>query len=254
MSDDDVDFFAVQPNAVVKVPTPVDSKISIPAQDESLLSLAAAQAGVQITNADQLKVLNDFMDNAKYGHHSALPMKCQGAQCPFFGICPLEKAKLTLPVGKICPVEKAVMAQWVSNTMHALGIDPKNAEDAVDISMVFELASLEMIRYRAAWHLAADPALVEEKIVAFSPQGEPIYDEKPKMSLLILEKYAKVIGKLRDQLLATRRSQAQVGKISNDVSIRAANMQEKARKLAEKRRSMTVDDADFEIKKDEPAS
>ncbi len=136
-----------------------------------------------------------------------------------------------------CPVEKSIMGKWISDNIAALGINPDNPEDAVDMNMIAELAGMELIRYRAAWHLSKDPELVEMRVVGYSPQGEPIYDEKPKMSLLILEKYAKVMGKLRDQLLATRRSQAQVGKISNDLSVRAANMQEKARLLAEKRRN-----------------
>jgi hypothetical protein len=239
---DELDFFELQGEP--EIPTkakeltpivPVSQASQNPS--ESILSLAAKEAGCEITSQEQLNLLNKFIDDTKYGHSSSLPMFCQGGSCPFFSICPLEKAKIRLPVGKPCPVEKSIMGKWISDNIAALGINPDNPEDAVDMNMIAELAGMELIRYRAAWHLSKDPELVEMRVVGYSPQGEPIYDEKPKMSLLILEKYAKVMGKLRDQLLATRRSQAQVGKISNDLSVRAANMQEKARLLAEKRRN-----------------
>lgn len=146
-----------------------------------------------------------------------------------------------------CPVEKAVMAQWVQVTLTALNIDPKEVENAVDVSMVFELAGLEMLRYRAAWDLSKNPSLVEERIVGYSPQGEPIYGEQPKAALIVLEKYGKLVSKLRDQLLATRRAQAQVGKLSNDLSMRGAELLDKARELARKRK-MQQDTVEVEFK------
>jgi hypothetical protein len=252
---DEIDFFDVQPDKTVadqaKKDEPIKEVASI-IQNSNLLSIIAKQAGCQVSTPEQLKILDDFMDSTRFGHTASLPMKCQGGSCPFLNICPLNRANMELPVGKSCPVEQAIMAQWVSNTMNALGINPNNPEDSVDINMVFELAGMELIRYRSAWHLSISPELVEERIVGYSPQGDPIYDEKPKMPLLIMEKYAKVIGKLRDQLLATRRSQAQVGKISGDLSVRAANMQAKAREIAEKRRGK-VQDADFKVKDGPPA-
>ena len=146
-----------------------------------------------------------------------------------------------------CPVEKAVMAQWVQVTLSALNIDPKDPENAVDVSMVFELAGLEMLRYRAAWDLSKNPSLVEERIVGYSPQGDPIYGEQPKAALIVLEKYGKLVSKLRDQLLATRRAQAQVGKMSNDLSMRGAELLTKARELAKKRK-MQQDTVEVEFK------
>ena len=244
MNNQEDDFFSLQPEPIKEKPEQALQNVpTLPnsVSSESILSIAAKEAGCEITTKEQLEILDKFIDDTKYGHSASLPMFCKGGSCPFFSICPLEKAKIKLPVGKPCPVERSIMAKWISDNITALGINPDNPEDAVDMNMIAELAGMELIRYRAAWHLSKEPELVEMRVVGYSPQGEPIYDEKPRMSLLILEKYAKVMGKLRDQLLATRRSQAQVGKISNDLSVRAANMQEKARILAEKRRNKIQD-------------
>jgi hypothetical protein len=215
-------------------------------------ALVAKMSSKAAITEEQSRVLSAFMDKAVLGHQSALAMKCKGLRCHMLDICPLHKAHITLPINESCPVEEALMQEWVTRTLTALNIDPSLPENAVDVNMVFELAGMEVIRWRTSWHLHNDAILVEERIVGYSPQGEPIYDEKPKMALLISERYAKVVGKLREQLLATRRSQAQVGKVSNDVSVRGANMVAKAKEIAKKRREKSVPiDADFEVKNGE---
>lgn len=221
---------------------------SVPEGTTNTLALACSQAGVPV-DTEQLKILDEFMSRARHGHQSALPMRCKGMSCAFLNHCPLYKAKLDLPVGQACPVERAMIAEWVNETLTALDIDPTKPENAVDLDMAMELAGMELIRWRAACHMADDPKLTEEKIVAYSPQGQPIFDEKPKMSLLILERQARIIGKLREQLLATRKSQAMVGRVASDVSVRAATLQDKARNLLKERsRARNAVDAQFEIR------
>ena len=222
------------------------------ASTDNLLVKTMHEAGISVPK-EKLEVIEGFMARAHYGHQAVLPMKCKGQQCNFIGMCPLAQAKLDLPVGKNCPVEKALLETWVSKTLTALNIDPADPEFSVDLDMVYELAGMELLRMRASHHLATDPSLVEEKVVGYSPQGQPIYDEKPKVSLLILEKYSKVVNKLREQLLATRKAQAQAGQMAGDVSVRTANIMEKARKLAELRRAgKSVQDAEFEVKEEGP--
>jgi len=225
--------------------------------NESSLIKLSESAGVTVPK-EKYEVIEHFMARAQYGHQAALPMKCKGKSCPFIGMCPLEEAKLDLPNGKDCPVEQALIQMWVNKTIGALNIDPMDPEFAVDVDMIYELAGMELLRMRAGHHMATDPALVEEKIVGYSPQGQPIYDEKPKIALLILEKYSKVVNKLREQLLATRKSQAQAGQLAGDVSVRTANIMARAKKIAEARRSGgSIQDATFvevenEVKSDEP--
>lgn len=174
--------------------------------------------------------------------------------CPFLSMCVLHQVGAELPYGKTCPIEGALIEQWVKKTIIALGIDPNSSEYAVDMDMVYELAGMELIRMRAGYHLSMDGSLVEEKIVGYSPQGDPIYDEKPRVSLLVLEKYSKVISKLREQLLATRKAQAQAGQIASDPSIRTANIMARAKAIIEKRQASVKDsknepvDAQYKLK------
>jgi len=212
------------------------------------LVLAATEAGVSIPS-EKMDIIHKFMDSAKFGHQATIVMKCQGVACPFLNMCPLHEAELDLPIGKRCPVEKAVMEQWVSRSIAALDIDPLDPEYSIDMEMVYEIAGMELIRMRAAYELSESPKLVEEKIVGYSPQGDPIYDEKPAASLFIIERNSKAINKIREQLLATRKAQASVGHLQGDPSIRAAKLKEKAKTIALKRQQMgTITDAEYEIK------
>jgi hypothetical protein len=199
---------------------------------------------------DKLSIIDKFMERAKYGHQASLPLVCKGLACPFLRMCVLHQVGAKLPLEKPCPIEGALIEQWVQRTIAALKIDPSNEEYAVDMDMIYELAGMELIRMRAGYHLAIDGSLSEERIVGYSPQGDPIYDEKPRVSLLVLEKYSKVISKLREQLLATRKAQAQVGQIASDPSVRTANIMAKAKALINKRKDQAnnIADASFEIK------
>lgn len=219
----------------------------------NLLAIAAGKSGLTMTTG-QIQALDEFMTKVRFGHQSAMPMRCKGDACPVITHCPLHLALMELPVGKVCPVEKSMINLWVKEALVALKIDPEDPDNAIDLAMAFELAGMELIRYRASLKLSDEPMLTKDIIVGYSPQGKPIYDEKPSQSLLILERQAKIIGRLREQLLATRRSQAQVGKISGDISVRGANMLSKARELAEKRRANLNKDAvdiPFQVKPDE---
>jgi hypothetical protein len=228
------------------------SKVSLPLTNGGgLLFDLAKAAGVEIP-AEQFGALDAFMDHARYGHQASLPMKCKGTSCPILDLCPLHKMKATLPIGKTCPVEGALVGQWVETYLGALDINPTDPESAIDMHMVYELAGLELLRTRAAQHLSTNPELIKREIVGFSPQGEEIWDDKPSMALLIMEKQAKTVSKLRDALLATRKAQAQVGHMAGDVSVRTANIQAKAKEILAKRlkggNAQDVDEADYEVK------
>jgi hypothetical protein len=256
-----MDIFDVTPDPVpektVQVrPKQVEETLPVPLERPGgVLAQLAAEAGVVVPE-DAFEALDGFMDSAKYGHQSCLPMKCKGGRCPILDLCPIAKLGLDLPVGKRCPVESALIKQWVETYLGALDIDPNSPEYAIDMHMVYELAGLELMRTRAAQHLSTEPELVKNEIVGYSPQGEPIYDDKPSMALLIMEKQGKSVNKLREGLLATRKTQAQAGQMVGDVSVRTANIQEKARKILEARQAggkigdVKTVDADFEVKDD----
>jgi hypothetical protein len=233
---------------VNKQPVPETALDSPLSTEGGLLVQLARDAGVVIPQ-DKFEALQGFMDHSKYGHQASLPMKCKGLQCPILDLCPLHKLQLTLPIGKTCPVEGALVKQWVTTYLGALDIDPDAPEDAIDMHMVYELAGLELMRTRAAQHLSSNPEIIRTEIIAYSPQGEPIYDDKPSMALLIMEKQAKTVNKLREGLLATRKAQAQVGVMAGDISIRTANMQAKAKEIIARRlKGESIQDVEFEVK------
>jgi hypothetical protein len=217
------------------------------------LAHKAQAAGVPIP-AKALGKLEAFMQAAKFGHQASLPMKCKGMSCPLIDMCPLHAVGSALPLAKACPVEGALVDQWVDSYISALNVDMDDPEQAVDIHMIYEIAGLELLRNRAAHHLANNPELIKTEIVGYSPQGDPIYDDKPSMALLIMEKQAKTMGKLRESILATRKAQAQVGQMAGDVSVRTATIMAKAQKILEERKKggtlSEISETEFQILED----
>ncbi len=252
-----MDLFDLRQPEPEDKPEPKKQEVSLPSVTNSeggLLAKMAHEAGVDVPK-EAFDALQGFMDSAKYGHQSSLPMKCKGTRCPILDLCPLAKLGLDLPINKRCPVENALVKQWVDTYIAALDVDPEDPEFAIDIHMIYELAGQELLRTRAAQHLSNNPELVKNEIVGYSPQGEPIYDDKPSMALLIMEKQAKTVNKLREGLLATRKTQAQVGQMAGDQSVRTAQIQERAKKMLDARlnggKANDVVDADFEVKEEE---
>ena len=211
----------------------------------------AAEAGVFLTKSNK-EIIDKFYHRAKYGHQGAMPMMCKGQSCRFINMCPLAEAKAELPINKRCPVEGALVEIWAGKLIESLQIEVDNPDYAVDMDMVYELAGLELIRNRAAVHLSDEPDLFKEKVVGYSPQGDKIYDSRPNLALLILEKYGKRVDKLREQLLATRHAQTRLGKLASDNSVRAANIRRRAQEIAQARKDGgKIEDAEFSVKEEE---
>ena len=208
---------------------------------------ASMDVGINLSEQDMAE-LKSFMASSKYGHQSSLSMKCTGIKCDFYEICPLKKINAELPIGKQCPVENALIEQWVSMYFASLGLDKEDPGNSIEVHMVYELAGLELLRRRAANELSKDSSLVKNMIVGYSPQGEPIYDDKPAQALLILERHSKIVNKLRESLLATPKSAAQAGQINSDVSTRTANILKKTRAIVAARKSgNSIEDVNFQI-------
>jgi hypothetical protein len=229
----------------------LSKQLSEAKKDNNSLVAHAAEAGVFLSKNNK-EIIDKFYHRAKYGHQGAMPMMCKGQSCRFLNMCPLAEAKVELPINKRCPVEGSLIEIWAGKLIQSLSIEVDNPDYAVDMDMVYELAGLELIRNRAAVHLSDDPDLFKEKVVGYSPQGDKIYDSKPNLALLILEKYGKRVDKLREQLLATRHSQARLGKLTSDNSVRAANIRRRAQEIAQTRKDGgKIEDADFSIREKE---
>lgn len=223
----------------------------VPTDSDNPIIVEAAKAGVLVSQKG-VEAIDSFLNRARFGHQGAMPMRCKGMSCPFISMCPLAEANEPLPVGKKCPVERGLVNMWVSQHVETLGIDPNDPDYAVDMDMVFELAGLELVRNRAAAHMSEQPELFKEKVVGYSPQGDPIYDDKPNMAMLAMEKYGKRVDKLREQLIATRKSQAQVGALASDNSVRSAKIMSRAKQILEERmQGSKAVDVEYTEKKDE---
>lgn len=219
-----------------------------PGTPEALQEIAAeslaSSVGAPITAA-QKQILKDYMRISAHGAASAAPMVCQGTGCPFRSCCPLAQAQLPLPVGSHCPVERTMLQLWVNKHLDALGIkDALASEAAFDMDMLYEMAHLELIKWRAAIHLADDPTMIRHVQVAATQQGDPIFGDIIHPAIEIMEKAGKQVMKLRDALLATRKSQVDVGQRQGDPSVKTAEMVQKARERMKQRQEQQLRDAE----------
>lgn len=192
-------------------------------------------------------ILERFVDNATRGFVSTAPMRCTGEKCPYLASCPLKQAGSKLPFGKACPVEHTIAALHITKHLQALNIE--NIDDvnhSFDMDMLCELAGLELIRWRCGAELSKTPSLIVSQAVGGTMDGELIYQDIVNPILEVLDKTGKHIGKLREGLLATRKAQAEVGKIVHDPSQKAAALRAQAEQ-AKINRLQKLKDAEFKV-------
>lgn len=202
---------------------------------------------------ESLVVIKNFVEKSQRGSGSALPLICNGMACPFLHVCSLHQAKIPLPVGSRCPLEVSLVSLWVNKHLKALGISDIDApENSFDMDMLYELATQELIRYRCSAYLSKNPNIVESKMVSESFNGTPIFADVMNPVLEAMDKAGRNISKIREALLATRKSQVNAGQVILDNTERAAALREKARNLNKLRESKeSIKDADYRVK-DEP--
>ena len=211
-------------------------------------------AGDSITNEGQA-IIERFVDNADKGFISVMPMICKGMNCPYIGSCPINQAKGALPVGKRCPVEDTIAILHVKKHLAALGID--NIDDSThsfDMDMLFELAGLELIRWRCGAELSKNPNLMYSQPAFATQDGDVEYQDIVHPIIEVLDKTGKHISKLREALVATRKAQLEAGQVVQDVSQRAAELRAQAEKLRKQRMEKinnSTKDADFTVKEED---
>jgi len=191
-----------------------------------------------------------YLQRAVRGHAGALPAICQGENCPFLQHCWIRQineeagTQLPYPVGKACPQEVAVLEATIVKLAQLLGLDPGDPSSAEQMELIYELAAHELLRTRVAYYLAENPQLFSREVVGYSQQGVPIFDVKINPALLATERLSKLVAKLREQLLATPKAQAQAGKALADPSTKAAELRKRLADLAKRRR---ITDAEFDV-------
>lgn len=195
-----------------------------------------------------------FMQRNAGGFAGALAMKCKGMQCPILDVCPLYETKQALPLGQRCPFEMGLIQTWVNKHLVALGIEEHMSPDnSFDMDILYELAANELIKWKAAHHIAKKGELIEERQVNVTPDGTSIFSEVLSPAVDLFETHSKITIKLREALLATRKAQIQAGKDMGDPSKKASTLAENARKKALARLGKAneeITDADYEVKED----
>lgn len=197
-----------------------------------------------------IEVLASFIENTTRGYVGSLGMICRGSSCPFVGACPLNKVGSKLPIGKVCPVECSIVTMWINKHLKALGIEnPDDPVHSFDMDMLYELAGQELIRWRCSVHLSDNPRLVSNQQVGATQQGEPIFADVINPVLDVMERAGKNIAKIREALVATRQAQVKAGQVTTDPTQRAAELREKATKLAKERlkNQEKIKDVEFKI-------
>jgi hypothetical protein len=215
----------------------------------NLVNIVNEENGTGLSK-EGIDVISSFIENTTRGYVGSLGMVCKGASCPFVGACPLNKIGSKLPIGKVCPVECSIVTMWINKHLKALGIEnPDDPVHSFDMDMLYELAGQELIRWRCSVHLSDNPRLVSNQQVGATQQGEPIFADVINPVLDVMERAGKNIAKIRDALVATRQAQIKAGQVTTDPTQRAAELREKAVKIAKERRNSQekLKDAEFRI-------
>ena len=192
-----------------------------------------------------------FFQRNVHGFVGGLAMRCQGQRCPILDVCPLHETGQALPLKKPCPFEAGIVQTWVNKHLMSLGIDDFAApENSFDIDLLYELAAHELIKWKAAHHLSKKGNIIDDRQVAANMQGDAIFAEVISPALEILDTHNRITMKIRDSLLATRKSQIQAGRDMGDPSKKAADLAGKARAKALERlgRGERIQDAEFDVK------
>jgi hypothetical protein len=144
---------------------------------------------------------------------SSIPMNCEAEKCIFASTCPLMKENLA-PKNKPCPIEMSMVAQFTSEYLEQLDVNPNNL---VEVSMVRDLVDQE-VQYLRKTKLLAKEHFIQENIIGIDRDGQPILKKELHLAVELEDKLHKRRKDLRNQLLATREAKAKVGQVQLDTA------------------------------------
>lgn len=217
-----------KPPEVIEL-TELDEKQTSPMIFSSNLEARLADCNIELDQG-QRESLSIYRGKMNAATHMSTVMTC-AADCPVLSICPLKNAGVSLPLGKLCPVEQSIMDDCVQTYCAALNIDPATSMGSLELAMVWELARNEIIEFRANASLAKNPKVVRRELTNVTPDGTSIFTDEIAPEITILERWSKAKVKLRQELLATRRSQAMAGQAQDDHTAKMAKLKKRADKL-----------------------
>lgn len=108
--------------------------------------------------------------HARTSFLTSIPLVCKAERCPYADICPLVVKDLA-PLGERCPIEVAAIEDRFFWYLQTLNVD---SENAVDVTLVKELCSLDVQLVRCENRLAIDADFIQEVVVAIGPRGQQI--------------------------------------------------------------------------------
>lgn len=181
------------------------------------------------------------------------PLICR-ENCAFKEVCPLYEQNLH-PLGKRCPIEGSLMLRWKNKWAASLGMDlnDPDANDAFDLKLLDDLASISMLKQRALNEMALENPEIAEKVIAGYVEDMPMEKVILNPRVQLIERFAKLELKIYNELLSTRKAKFQVAGRLDDLSKRQAELQKKMREAREKEMAKAMSngdvmEADYEVK------
>lgn len=177
------------------------------------------------------------------------PLVCREG-CAHREMCPLFQENIH-PLGKRCPVESSLMIRWKRKWAQSLGmdLDRPDQNDAFDLKLLDDLASLSMLKARALNEMATEAPEIAEKIIAGYVDDAPMEKVILNPRVQLIEKLGRLELKIYNELLSTRKAKFQVAGRIDDLSRRQAELKKKMDAIREREEAkVEIVDADFEVK------
>lgn len=173
---------------------------------------------------ETLERINKRTSYLRHGLATIAPLKCQGPKrCPFLHSCPIPVDPTKpgpdsdYPVHLPCVLESQYMGQRVVDYVEHLKV---NTVDPVEMSLVNELALLDLLKNRAVLILSGgdfkgqgrDLMTQDEIITGWDDDGTPRTSVQARVhpAVEIMEKHEKRRTKILDKLVATREAKFKV--------------------------------------------
>lgn len=137
-----------------------------------------------------------------------VPMRCKGPRCAYASQCPYfrevahDPEKVTELMSGLCKVDIVEIAQSFVELAKELNVDPSSHIEIRDVS---NLILYQVLIRRCTWELNIH-GIASEGIDAISPNSELVFKiRKPNLILKDLANLELLRGKLKNQLMASRR-------------------------------------------------
>ncbi len=155
---------------------------------------------------EEAKKISSHLRKLKTGHTAMVPMICS-PKCPFRNRCEFFKMGKA-PFGRACIWEKEIMKEFVTGYFNDYQVDPNNY---TDMGIINELAEIEVYLWRLSQTLAkAENAdLIEENVVGFSPDGQPLTTKQLSSALQAKETLYNRRNKLIKLMVGDRQEKVQ---------------------------------------------